>query len=100
MKDKQLVIYGNFMFLLDRYIYESDEMFYFRINYIYNNIKNYKQNNIDELIGLSKKISCEPCSIIHYLKITWKNNIIIKFKFNIWYRVVPILRPPWVLSYG
>ena len=54
MKDKQLVIYGNFMFLLDRYIYESDEMFYFRINYIYNNIKNYKQNNIDELIGLSK----------------------------------------------
>ena len=54
MKDKQLVIYGNFMFLLDRYIYESDEMFYFRINYIYNNINNYKQSNIDELIGLSK----------------------------------------------
>ena len=54
MKDKQLVIYGNFMFLLDRYIYESDEMFYFRINYIYSNIKNYKQSNINELIGLSK----------------------------------------------
>jgi hypothetical protein len=54
MKQKELVIYGNFMFLLDRYIYESEEMFYFRINYIYNNIKNYKQNNIDELIGLSK----------------------------------------------
>jgi hypothetical protein len=54
MKDKQLVIYGNFMFLLDRYIYESDEMFYFRINYIYSNITKYKQNNIDELIGLSK----------------------------------------------
>ena len=54
MKHKQLVIYGNFMFLIDRYIYESDEMFYFRINYIYKNIKNYKQNNINELIGLSK----------------------------------------------
>lgn len=54
MKHKQLVVYGNFMFLIDRYIYESEEMFYFRINYIYNNIKNYKKNNIDELIGLSK----------------------------------------------
>jgi hypothetical protein len=54
MKHKELVIYGNFMFLLDRYIYESEEMFYFRINYIYNNITKYKKNNIDELIGLSK----------------------------------------------
>jgi len=54
MKHTQLVIYGNFMFLIDRYIYESEEMFYFRINYIYRNIKNYKQSNIDELIGLSK----------------------------------------------
>jgi hypothetical protein len=54
MKHKQLIIYGNFMFLLDRYIYESDEMFYFRVNYIYNNITKYKKNNIDELIGLSK----------------------------------------------
>jgi hypothetical protein len=54
MKQKQLVIYGNFMFLIERYIYESEEMFYFRINYIYNNITKYKQNNIDELIGLSK----------------------------------------------
>ncbi len=54
MKDKQLVVYGNFMFLIDRYIYESEEMFYFRINYIYNNITKYKQSNIDELIGLSK----------------------------------------------
>ena len=54
MKQKQLVVYGNFMFLLDRYIYESEEMFYFRVNYIYNHIKEYKKNNIDELIGLSK----------------------------------------------
>jgi hypothetical protein len=62
MKSKEFVIYNSVLFLIDRYIYESDEMFYFRINYIHNNLKN---KNIDELIGLSmiemnkKFLQCE-----------------------------------------
>jgi len=36
MKEKQLIIYDSLIIYIDRYIYESDEMFYFRINYIYN----------------------------------------------------------------
>ena len=56
MKEKILVQYGNIILYIDRYIYESDEMFYFRINYIYNNIN--KNNNIDDLIGLSK-LECQ-----------------------------------------
>jgi len=56
MKEKKIIVYGNYIIYLDRYIYESDEMFYFRINYIYNNISTYNNNNnnIDDLIGLSK----------------------------------------------
>ena len=54
MKEKKIMVYGNYIIYLDRYIYESDEMFYFRINYIYNNISTYNNNNIDDLIGLSK----------------------------------------------
>lgn len=53
MKDTKMLIYGNYVFIIDRYIYESDEMFYFRINYIHNNIIDYK-DNFDKLIGLSK----------------------------------------------
>lgn len=55
MKSKEFVIYDSVLFLIDRYVYESDEMFYFRINYIYINLKNInlKNNKIDELIGQS-----------------------------------------------
>jgi hypothetical protein len=51
MKNKELVIYNSKIIYIDRYIYESDEMFYFRINYIFNKL----DDNIDinELIGLS-----------------------------------------------
>ena len=40
------------MLCIDKYYYESDEMFYFRVKYI---IDNYKNNcNLINLIGLSK----------------------------------------------
>ena len=52
MKENKYIIINNLLIAIDRYYYESDEMFYFRINYI---IKNYKNNiNLDNLIGLSK----------------------------------------------
>lgn len=51
MKEKQLVIYNNKLIYIDRYVYESDEMFYFRINYIYNKLS--QNNTIDDLIGES-----------------------------------------------
>ena len=53
MKETKMLIYAGYVFQLDRYIYESDEMFYFRINYIYKNFDKYK-DQIDILIGLSK----------------------------------------------
>ena len=53
MKETKMLIYSGYVFILDRYIYESDEMFYFRINYIYKNINFYK-NKFDILVGLSK----------------------------------------------
>jgi hypothetical protein len=49
MKDKQLIIYDSLIIYIDRYIYESDEMFYYRINYIYNNIN--KNEKIEKIIG-------------------------------------------------
>jgi hypothetical protein len=59
MKNKEIIVYGNYLFTIDRYIYESDEMFYYRINYIYNYITKLSNNNnkkydLDEIIGLSK----------------------------------------------
>lgn len=51
MKSKSLIIINNNLLYIDRYFYESDEMFYYRIKYIIDNKKNNK--NIDELIGLS-----------------------------------------------
>ena len=52
MKEKQLIIYDSFIIYIDRYIYESDEMFYFRINYIYNNISKNKneKEKIEKII--------------------------------------------------
>jgi len=49
MKEKQLIIYDSLIIYIDRYIYESDEMFYFRINYIHNNIS--KNEKIETLIN-------------------------------------------------
>jgi hypothetical protein len=51
MKSKSIIIINNNLLYIDRYFYESDEMFYYRIKYILNNYKNNK--NIDDLIGLS-----------------------------------------------
>ena len=52
MKEKKYVVINNLLIVIDRYYYESDEMFYFRIKYI---IDNYKNNiNLENLIGLSK----------------------------------------------
>lgn len=51
MKEKMFIIYDSLIIYIDRYIYESDEMFYYRINYIYNNIN--KNKNIEKLIGES-----------------------------------------------
>ena len=57
MKQKQAVIIDNFYLNIDRYDYESDEMFYFRIYHIINEIKKYtntkKISNLDENIGIS-----------------------------------------------
>lgn len=52
MKEKQLIIYDSFIIYIDRYIYESDEMFYFRINYIYNIISKNKneKEKIEKII--------------------------------------------------
>lgn len=57
MKNKTIVIYGDYIYNIDRYIYESDEMFYYRINYItkkLNENKNEEKNkNIEDIIGES-----------------------------------------------
>lgn len=62
MKEKMMLTYGDYIFYIDQYIYESDEMFYFRINYIYNILEKQKNDNnkiyIDNIIGLSK-IECQ-----------------------------------------
>jgi len=51
MKSKSFVIINNYILNIDRYYYESDEMFYYRLKYI---IDNYTfVQNVDELIGLS-----------------------------------------------
>ena len=54
MKEKQLIIYDSLIIYIDRYIYESDEMFYFRINYIYDKIN--KLNKQIEKIEKIEKI--------------------------------------------
>lgn len=51
MKSKSCVIINDYIINIDRYYYESDEMFYYRLKYI---IDNYTYiQNFDELIGLS-----------------------------------------------
>jgi len=55
IKSKSFVIINGYIINIDRYYYESDEMFYFRINFIIEIFN--KNNNLDDLdiiIGLSK----------------------------------------------
>jgi hypothetical protein len=55
MKEYKYIIINNNLIKLERYYYESDEMFYFRIKFILDNYKkNNKFNDLDNLIGLSK----------------------------------------------
>ena len=55
MKEKKYIIINNILIKIDRYYYESDEMFYFRIKFIIDNYHNFdKYVNIDNLIGQSK----------------------------------------------
>jgi len=51
MKSKSFIIINNYILNIDRYYYESDEMFYYRLKYIIDNYINIK--NMNELIGLS-----------------------------------------------
>jgi len=57
MKQLQSVVIDNIYLNINRYDYESDEMFYFRIYYIINEIKKNKnlkkQYNLDNIIGVS-----------------------------------------------
>lgn len=51
MLQSQSVVIDNIYLNINRYDYESDEMFYFRVKYI---IDNYNKIDLDKLIGLSK----------------------------------------------
>ena len=52
MKEKILTIIYDKLIYIDRYYYESDEMFYFRLKYIIDNYNN--TIDLDKLIGISK----------------------------------------------
>ena len=52
MKEQKYIIIDNNLLKIDRYYYESDEMFFFRIKFILDNYN--KSCNLDNLIGLSK----------------------------------------------
>ena len=55
MKEKEYIIVNNILLAIDRYYYESDEMFYFRINFIVDIFnKNNNLDDLDRIIGLSK----------------------------------------------
>ena len=57
MKKKEIYIIDNLLINIYRYFYESDEMFSFRINYIYLKYEQYKNenkiksNNINQIIN-------------------------------------------------
>ena len=57
MSQYESVVIDNIYLNIKRYEYESDEMFYFRIYYIINEIKKNrilnKEDNLDNIIGLS-----------------------------------------------
>jgi len=52
MKSTSFVIINDYVIKIDRYYYESDEMFYYRVKYIIDNYST-KIENINDLIGLS-----------------------------------------------
>lgn len=55
MKTKEYIIINNNLLCIDRYYYESDEMFYFRIKFIIDILNdNNNINKLDDIIGLSK----------------------------------------------
>ena len=55
MKEKEYIMINNILLAIDRYYYESDEMFYFRINFIIEIFnKNNNLDDLDRIIGLSK----------------------------------------------
>jgi len=54
MKYKQSIIIDNIYLNLDRYYYETDEMFFYRVYFIIDYIKTKNNKKIDEIIGLSK----------------------------------------------
>lgn len=59
MKEKEYIIICNKLISIDRYYYESDEMFYFRVNFIFNILNSHDNHNnmideLDNIIGLSK----------------------------------------------
>jgi hypothetical protein len=55
MKEKEYITINNKLLCIDRYYYESDEMFYFRVNYIVNTLsENNNSDDLDNIIGLSK----------------------------------------------
>lgn len=57
MKQKTIAIINDKLIIIDRYYYESDEMFYFRLKYIIDNYneKIYNEKiDFEDLIGLSK----------------------------------------------
>jgi hypothetical protein len=53
MKSKTFVILNDYVINIDRYYYESDEMFYYRLKYIIDNYLKKNNKNIEELIGIS-----------------------------------------------
>jgi len=57
MKQLQSVVIDNIYLNINRYDYESDEMFYFRVYYIIDEIKKNKnlkkQFNLDDIVGVS-----------------------------------------------
>ena len=50
MKTKEFYIIDNLIINIDRYFYESNEMYTFRINYIYNEYKKKENKSIENII--------------------------------------------------
>ena len=53
MKNKEIYIIDNLIINIDRYLYESDEMFIFRIQYIYDEYIKNKKEPIENIINKS-----------------------------------------------
>jgi hypothetical protein len=55
MKTKEIYIIDNLIINIDKYLYESDEMFAFRVNYIYNKYIELNKDikNIEKIINES-----------------------------------------------